>query len=109
MTTDSTLLRELGSLQEELAASSQKRASHPADRAPPKEKTITRSTAPDNGTEGEQLRGEICNGVKMNGEFLEEAEKKVSAGSTRNVISAMVAGILVGRLLGRRWGLRHDQ
>ena len=61
-----------------------------------------RSTEPDDGIEGGQRRGELCNGVKVNKEFLEQAIPNVSARSTWTVISALVVGISVVRMLRRR-------
>lgn len=109
MTADSTISRELSWLQEELAASGRKRASHSADRAPPNGETATRSTESEDGIEEKQRRGELCKGVKVNKEITGQTETNVSARSTWNVMSAMVVGILVGRMLGRRRGFRHDQ
>ena len=45
----------------------------------------------------EELR-ELDNEIK---EFVDDAEKNVSAHPTASVIGAMVLGILIGRLLGR--------
>ena len=101
MTADAVLSRELKSLQEELSASHRERLS-PADRTSASGATAARAGQPEDTAEEQQLRVELREFVKVITEFVEEAEKKVSENPTASVIGAMVVGILIGRLLGRR-------
>ena len=54
--------------------------------------------SPDERELRDQLRG-LANEVTK---FFDEAEKSISAHPTESVIGAMLVGILIGRLLGRR-------
>ena len=101
MTADAVLSRELKSLQEELSASHRERLS-PADRTSTSGATAARASQPENTAEEQQLRAELREFVNVITESVEEAEKKVSENPTASVVGAMVVGILIGRLLGRR-------
>ena len=101
MTADAVLSRELESLKEELSASHRERLS-PADRTPTSGATAERAGRPEDTAEEQQLRAELREFVNVITEFVEEAEKKVSENPTASVVGAMVVGILIGRLLGRR-------
>ena len=52
--------------------------------------------------EEQKLRGTLGEFVDAITEFIEGAEKSVSAHPAANVIGGIVVGILIGRLLGRR-------
>jgi hypothetical protein len=101
MPADAVVSRELNSLQQELSASQRERASPSAAPAvvasgspptpPPKEDAAEHELR-------EQLR-ELMNEVTG---FFEEAEKNVAAHPTQSVIGALLVGILIGRLLGKR-------
>ncbi|HYB56520.1 MAG TPA: hypothetical protein VEK12_10140 [Alphaproteobacteria bacterium] len=101
MTADAVLSRELESLKEELSASHRERLS-PADRTSTSGATAARAGRPEDIAEEQQLRAELREFVNVITEFVEEAEKKVSENPTASVVGAMVVGILIGRLLGRR-------
>jgi len=101
VTADAVLSRELKSLQEELSAAQRERLS-PADRTSASGGAAARAGQPENTAEEQQLRAELREFVNVITEFVEEAEKKVSENPTASVIGAMVVGILIGRLLGRR-------
>ena len=99
MASDPVVSRELKSLREELSAAQRERSAAPAD-------TATQQTSPIEpnhvSAEKPELRdqlGELANAVTS---FLEEAEKDVAAHPAQSVIGALVVGILIGRLLGRR-------
>jgi ElaB/YqjD/DUF883 family membrane-anchored ribosome-binding protein len=99
MTADAVVARELKSLQEELSASEKERAAASVVAtgvAPPAAEPI-RETAEERELKDQlrQLAGEVTT-------FFEEAEKNISAHPTQSVVGAFLAGILVGRLLGRR-------
>jgi len=100
MASDEVVSRELKSLQEELAASQRQRAERPA--ATPSTQPISAPEPAGTSEEKRELRdqlGELANAVTG---FIEEAEKEVAAHPAQSVVGALVVGILIGRLLGRR-------
>lgn len=101
MVSDHVVSRELKSLQEELSTAQRERSAPPA--APPAQPSS--SAEPSHGSEEkresrDQL-GELANAVTS---FLEDAERDIAAHPAQSVIGALVVGILIGRLLGRRGG-----
>ena len=99
MASDDVVSRELKSLQEELSAARRQRNEGPAvpRTQPPSSPGAIHASA-----ESRELRdqlGELANAVTS---FLEEAEKEVAAHPAQSVVGALVVGILIGRLLGRR-------
>jgi ElaB/YqjD/DUF883 family membrane-anchored ribosome-binding protein len=102
MTADAALSRELKSLHEELSAAHPEYLSPSVDNASASGGTAAPTSLSEDTPEGEQLPGELRELVNAITEFFDEAEKNVSAHPTASVIGAMVAGILIGRLLGRR-------
>jgi hypothetical protein len=100
MASDDVVSRELKSLQEELSATQRQRAERPAAASPT---PAPSSPGPISATaESHELRdqlGELANAVTS---FIEEAEKEVAAHPAQSVVGALVVGILIGRLLGRR-------
>lgn len=101
MTVNAVLSRELKSLHEELSASHRERSLPPADRTSTSGGTAARASQLEESAEEQQLHGELREFANVITEFVEEAEKDVSAHPTASVIGAMVVGILIGRLLGR--------
>jgi ElaB/YqjD/DUF883 family membrane-anchored ribosome-binding protein len=101
MAADAVVSRELKSLQEELSASQREHPSTPADPAV-SGGTAAPATHLEDTAEEQQLRGTLGKFVEAITEFVEEAEKNVSAHPAANVIGGIVVGILIGRLLGRR-------
>ena len=99
MAVDIVVSRELKSLQDELSAAQRERSAAPTI-SPPTSPSFA-EPAKENANERElrdQL-GELVNEVTG---FFAEAEKSISAHPTQSVIGAMLVGILIGRLLGRR-------
>jgi hypothetical protein len=105
MASDQVLSRELKSLQEELSAAQRERQATAA--APPIQPPSSAEPihgAEESGEEKGELRdqlGELANAVTS---FLEDAEKDISAHPAQSVAIALVGGILIGWLLGRRGG-----
>lgn len=101
MASDQVLSRELKALQAELSAAQRDRPVTAA--APPIEPPS--SAEPSHGSEEKhELRdqlGELADAVTG---FLEDAQEGISAHPAQSVVGALVAGILIGRLLGRRGG-----
>jgi len=99
MATDALVSQELKSLREELSASQQERAaaSAAAVTAPP---SVSKTSA-EPGEEKQSL-DEINDFAEEIKTLFEEAEKSVSAHPTQSVVGALLVGILIGRLLGRR-------
>jgi len=91
--------RELKSLQEELAASQRARAERLASPATPAPSSAEPISAGEEKREFRDQLGELANAVTR---FIEEAEKEVVAHPAQSVVGALVVGILIGRLLGRR-------
>lgn len=99
MAEDVLVSRELRSLQDELAVSRKERTTAPAEAsAVPKSGDAPASEKPDQSQASDQLR-QFVN--ELTGLF-EEAEKSVSAHPAQSVVGALLVGILIGRLLGRR-------
>ena len=96
MTADAVLSRELKSLQDEMSASNRERPSTPPDRE------VTPDGQPESKPQVQPPNGRIRESVKDITEFFADAEKNVSAHPAASVIGAMVVGIVIGRLLGRR-------
>jgi ElaB/YqjD/DUF883 family membrane-anchored ribosome-binding protein len=96
---DVVVARELKSLQEELSVSQKERAA--ASSAAPAPLPIPAEPVTETPEERElrdQLR-ELANEVTN---YFGEAEKTISAHPTESVVGALLVGILIGRLLGRR-------
>ena len=102
MTSDTALSRELKSLHEELSTAHRQRRSTHAGHAHASRRKAAPVSHPVEAAEERQLHGELGNFVNVIKEFVAEAEKDVSAHPAATVIGAMVVGILIGRLLGRR-------
>lgn len=104
MATDRILLRELKSLQEELATSERNRQAPSASEA-----AAVVGSAPaaapvplEETAEERELRGDLRELVSEIREFVESAEKNIAAHPTKSVLAAMLLGILIGRALGGR-------
>lgn len=104
MASDQVLSRELKSMQEELAAvqRDRKAMADTAVQTPCSAEPI--SETEESGKEQGELRdqlGELADTVMA---FLEDTEKDISAHPAESVAIALVAGILIGWLLGRAGG-----
>jgi ElaB/YqjD/DUF883 family membrane-anchored ribosome-binding protein len=97
---DVLVSRELKSLQDELSASRKERvAATPAATATPLAAEPVLETPDDR-----DLRDQLGQFAKELTDLFQEAEKGVSAHPTQSVVGALLVGILIGRLLGRRSG-----
>lgn len=114
MATDPVVSRELKSLQEELATA-RKRSALSADR--PAEPAVGRgpgavievtsdSAALASRSEGpsaeQELRRQLSDLVKEISDFVDDAEKHISEHPAMSIVAAMLLGIVIGSLLGRR-------
>jgi ElaB/YqjD/DUF883 family membrane-anchored ribosome-binding protein len=98
MATDVLVSRELKSLQEELSTSRKERAS-------PASSSTGHPSVPEPRTEPSaelELQDQLRQFATELNNLFEGAEKGISEHPTQSVIGALLVGILVGRLLGRR-------
>jgi ElaB/YqjD/DUF883 family membrane-anchored ribosome-binding protein len=102
MSNDSLLLHELKSLREELSSSRKARLTRAADRAAADVEVAGGAAPPIEAIEERQLDGELRELVDAVKEFVQDAEKNASAHPAATAVGAMIVGILIGRLLGRR-------
>ncbi len=101
MSGDAVVSRELKSLQDELATAQRERSAAPA--APDTSATAPPpSPAVPEPAEDRELRDQLHALVEEVTSFLEEAEKGISAHPAQSVVGALLVGIFIGRLLGRR-------
>jgi|SRR3974377_1432672 len=98
MASDHVVSQELKSLQEELSAAQRERS---AAAAPPGQMSSSSGSAQESADEREwrDQVSELANAVTN---FLEEAEKDIAAHPAQSVIGALVVGVLIGWLVGRR-------
>ncbi len=103
MATDTVVSRELKSLQEELSASQRERMSQiPPPAAAAGGATATPPPPPQEAAEERELRDQLRELVNEVTTFFEETEKNIAAHPTQSVVGALLVGVLIGRLLGRR-------
>jgi hypothetical protein len=103
MATDAVVSRELRSLQEELSTSQRGRVSPtPSPAAAATGQTATPPPPPKEAKEEGELREQLRELVNEVTNFFEEAEKNIAAHPTESVVGALLVGVLIGRLLGRR-------
>jgi ElaB/YqjD/DUF883 family membrane-anchored ribosome-binding protein len=100
VTADAVLSHELKSLHEELSASHRERTQ--AADPPSATETADASYAGPDDTAEELVRNELREFTEMIKELAEEAEKSMAAHPAAVAVGALVLGILIGRLLGRR-------
>ena len=100
MSTDVVVSRELKSLQDELSATQRERPAAPS--APPTP-PLSHSPEPVEETADErELRDQLSLLADEVTNFFQQAEKNIAAHPTQSVVGALLVGILIGRLLGRR-------
>jgi hypothetical protein len=100
VTADPVVVRELKSLQEEVAAPNRSGPSPLGDQVSGSNGAPVAS--PQEASEEPEDRGafaELASAIK---EFVDAADSGIAAHPAANMIGALVAGILIGRLLGRR-------
>jgi hypothetical protein len=99
MAVDSLVSQELKILHEQLSASRKERAaSSPAGAAP----VNTIGPTADASAHGNELRDQLQHLADELKDFFEGAGKSISDHPARSAVGAMLVGILIGRLLGRR-------
>lgn len=91
MAADAILSQELNSLKEEISASKRESPAASPPGAPPE-------SAAEAGQDREQLRQFVDELSKL----VEEGGKNIAAHPVASLAGALVVGILIGRLLGRR-------
>ncbi len=102
MAEDAIVSRELKSLQEELSVSQRERAAASGHASPPLVAPAATAELAKETPEEKELRDQLralMDEVKI---FFAETEKNISAHPTQSVIGALLVGILIGHLLGRR-------
>jgi len=100
--TDAIASRELKSLQEEMLATQRERRAAPAAPAAPAAMAPGLAEPPEGSSGERELREQLRELVSEATTFFEEAEQSISAHPTQSVVGALLVGILIGRLLGRR-------
>jgi len=98
MATDVLVSRELKSLQEELSTSRKERAAPTSSSDGESSAGEPRTEPPVEVELQDQLR-QFANELKG---LFDEAERGISEHPTQSVVGALLVGILIGRLLGRR-------
>jgi hypothetical protein len=104
MATDVLVSRELKSLQDELSAARTQRAAN-TGRSAATSAPIAPPTAAEPAPEPSddvELQGQMRQFANELTELFGEAEKGISAHPAQSVAGALLVGILIGRLLGRR-------
>jgi ElaB/YqjD/DUF883 family membrane-anchored ribosome-binding protein len=103
MATDVLVSRELKSLQDELSAAKTQRAANTAQPAATSAPVAPPNAAePAEPSEEAELQGQMRQFAHELTELFGEAEKGISTHPTQSVAGALLVGILIGRLLGRR-------
>ncbi|HWM45848.1 MAG TPA: hypothetical protein VNR11_02920 [Xanthobacteraceae bacterium] len=109
MPADPVLTRELQSLHEEISASRRARAASLPSGEPRADEgsaagpgAAAPAPTPDEAADERLLRDEVHAFLDEVTQIFKDAEKNVSAHPTASVMGALVLGILIGRLLGRR-------
>lgn len=98
--TDPLLSRELNALREELSTARRERAE---TAAPPKdEPTPPTPQPPRDHAVDDEARQRLNEFIDEATQFFEQAEKSIAAHPAQSVVGALLVGVLIGRLLGRR-------
>jgi hypothetical protein len=104
MATDVLVSRELKSLRDQLATAKMERSAN-SERAAAGTPAIAPTSASEPSPKPSQdleLQGYLCQLADKVTELFGEAEKSISAHPSQSVAGALLVGILIGRLLGRR-------
>jgi len=102
MAADVVLSRELKSLQDELSAAQRERSAPPTVLPPAPTSSVESVEPVKQSAEERELRDHLRELVNQATSFFAETEKNISEHPTQSVVGAMLVGILIGRLLGRR-------
>ncbi len=100
MSTDAVVSRELKSLQDEFSAAQRERQA--ASSKPPAAPSRSAPESVSDTADEKELRDLLPEFADEISRFFEQAEKNIAARPTQSVIGALLVGILIGRLLGRR-------
>ena len=103
MASNPLLSRELQLLQKEFEASQRQRLSPPT--LPPDQTAVADAAvtaAPEPAADERYLRDQLREFVDEIEQFFEQAEETIAAHPTEGVVGAMIVGIFIGPLLGRR-------
>jgi len=98
--TDAVVARELKALREELSIA-QRGAAPPAP-SPPADAPAMPPVSPQQTAEERELWESLRELASEATGFFEEAEKNIAMHPTQSVVGALLIGILIGSLLGRR-------
>jgi len=99
MTTDADMARELAALHEELSTSRRAEAAGGQQAASRQKPEPRQAEATAEEREASEQLHDFINVIK---EFIEDAEHSIAEHPAASVIGALLVGILIGRLLGRR-------
>jgi ElaB/YqjD/DUF883 family membrane-anchored ribosome-binding protein len=104
MATDVVVSRELKSLQDEISAAKTQRAANSTGSAATSAPTVPPTAAEPlpAAVEEAEWQSQMHQFAHELTELFGEAEKGISAHPTQSVAGALLVGILIGRLLGRR-------
>ena len=102
MAEDAIVSRELKSLQEELSDSQRERAAASGHASAPLTAHAELPKGSKETPEEKELRDQLQELMDEIKNFFAETEKNISAHPGQSVIGALLVGILIGRLLGRR-------
>jgi ElaB/YqjD/DUF883 family membrane-anchored ribosome-binding protein len=102
MAQDAILSRELKSLQEELSTSQRERAAVSAQASAPLTAPAPPADLPQETQVEKELHDQLRELMDEAKNFFTETEKNISAHPAESVVGALLVGILIGRLLGRR-------
>ena len=100
MNSDTVLARELAALREELQALRRERPAPAGNRDAAAADTAARPAA--DAGEAWQIPEQLGDFMKLVKEFTEEAEHNVAQHPAASVIGALLIGIVIGRMLGKR-------
>jgi len=101
MATDAVVARELKALREELSIA-QRGPAPVASPSPTADAPAIASISPQQTAEERELRERLRELASEATGFFEEAEKNIAMHPTQSVVGALLIGILIGSLLGRR-------
>ncbi len=102
MARDAMVARELKALREELSIPQRERVEPATSPAPVAETPTAAAGPPQDTAEERELREHLRELAGEATKFFEEAEKNIALHPTQSVVGALLIGILIGSLLGRR-------